>query len=117
MTVQSILLLSISQRNTVAGEIRGAIGAASLTKTMRSCSNIDCGREEGETFISLPLLVKALSVFALLLFSADACAFAGTASARDHLSVTLLTRKNGSSTSFCSRFPVCCGKVQQRRAE
>lgn len=108
MTVQSLLLLSILQRNTVAGEIRGAIGAASLTKTMRSCSNIDCGREEGQTFISLPLLVKArkpLSVFALLLLSADAGAFAGTASAPDHLSVTLLTKEKWQLDQFLFSLP------------
>lgn len=44
--------LSLFRETLLSVKVGGAVGAASLTETMKSCSNIDCGCE-GETFISL----------------------------------------------------------------
>lgn len=44
--------LSLSRETLLSVKVGGAVGAASLTETMKSCSNIDCGCE-WETFISL----------------------------------------------------------------
>lgn len=92
--------------------VGGAVGAASLTETMKSCSNIDCGCEVGGgIYFTLSWSrLRPLSMFALQLFSADAGPFAGTTSARDHLSVTPHKRK---MATLETRYPAWCAKCNK----
>lgn len=122
MVGKSIILLSIFvQKNIVAVVAAEAVGATTLTATMKSCSNIDCGRlwkRGGGAFISLSpgqgsgtspcLLCRCFLLMPVI--------FAGTTtSAPDHLSVTLSTRETRLWKQIL--ILILFGKVHQRQAK